>query len=359
MEQKNQLFIHPTDNCGMNCSFCIYTDRRTGKKEFPHLDLEKGYARESMKNLIKGAQHTAFSGGGEPLLNVQAIEDCMKTNKNKKFMITTGMGVGLEKMEESFSRVNEICKKQDSYCVIRLSIDSFHNNLDFGGNLKTIIKWFLEKRWERVRTCFFRGTVSEGKILLKNLKKHCKENKYSYFCKKINKYTYAVIINHKFFQVILRPTIYPSEEVLEKEETMLKYIDRMLKIDTEEIILGKPRSCRGCKGCDAWKSGLPNGLDITVNAKGDIYLYGAEICSIGNIYDELITYELLNKRVNEIPEFRILHSHGIREVMEEFLKDEKLGKLTNSINYPFAVIREEVKEHKEEVLNVIRRMDNK
>ena len=354
MEAKNQLFIHPTDNCGMKCEFCIYSDRREKGESFPHLDLDKGHAKESLKNLIKGAQHTAFSGGGEPLLNVKAIEDAIATNPKKKFMVTTGLGLSLEKIEEYFSRINEACIKGDSYCVIRLSIDSFHKNLDFNDDLRTIIEWFIAKRWERVRTCFFRGTVCEGKILLKNLKKYCKEKKYMCFCKKINKYTYAVIINKKFFQVILRPTIYPSEEVLKKEETMLKYIDRMLKIDTEEIYLGKPRSCRGCKGCDSWKSGLPNGLDITVNAKGEVTLYGAEICVLANIYDEVVTYDLLNERVNKIPEFKILHTNGIRKVMKAFLDDEKLGKLTSEINYPFAVIREEIKEHKEDVYNVIR-----
>ena len=356
MKRKNQLFIHPTDRCGMKCEFCIYADRREKGEDFPHLDLNKGYARESLKNLIEGAEHTAFSGGGEPLLNIEAIEEAISTNPNKKYMITTGLGMSLDKIEEYFSRINDICVRDDSRCVIRISVDSFHKNLEFPGDLKTVFGWFIDKRWERVRTCFLRGTVAEGKVLLKNLKKYCKENKYMCFIKKVNKYTYAVIINKKFFQVILRPTIYPTEEVLEKEESMLKYIDRMLKIDTEEIYLGKPRSCRGCKGCDSWKSGLPNGLDITVNAKGEVTLYGAEICVLANIYDEIVTYDLLNERVNNIPEFKILHSHGVREIMEAFLNDDKLGKMTKEINYPFAVIREEMKEHKDDVYNVIRKI---
>ena len=356
METKNQLFIHPTDDCGKNCSFCVYADKRKDKKEFPHLDLEKGYAKKSLNNLIKGAQHTAFSGGGEPLLNTDMISETIAMNPNKKFMVTTGLGLSTENLEKSIGQINDACIDSNSLCVTRISLDSYHNNINFNGNVDEVMKWFINKRWERTRTCFIRGTVAEGAVLLKNMKDYCKENKYHMFKKKINKYTYATIINKKFFQVILRPTIYPTEEELQKEDTLLKYIDNLLKIDSEEINLGKPRSCRGCKGCDAWKSGLENGLDITVNAKGDITLYGAEVDVLGNIYDEEITYDLLNNRVNNNDVLKKLQTHGVKDVMQAFLNDEELGNETARINYPFAVIRELMAKDPERVKYIIRNM---
>ncbi len=358
METKNQLFIHPTDNCGKNCSFCVYAERRKDKKDFPHLDLDRGYAKKSLNNLITGAQHTAFSGGGEPLLNTEMISNTIAMNPNKKYMVTTGLGLNTENIEKDLSQINDACIESNSLCVIRISLDSYHNNLDFDDNVDQVMKWFLDKRWERVRTCFIRGTVAEGALLLKNLKKYCKENKLFMFKKKINKYTYATIINKKFFQVILRPTIYPTEEELKKEDTLLKYIDNMLKIDTEEINLGKPRSCRGCRGCDSWKSGLENGLDITVNAKGDITLYGAEVDVLGNIYDEEITYDLLNSRVDNNDVLKTLQSYGVRDVMKAFLEDEVLGAETAKINYPFAVIRELMEKDPERVKYIIRNLPN-
>lgn len=357
MKAKNQLFIHPTDSCGLNCSFCIYSQSREIQASCSQLDMNRGRASESMKNLIEGAQHTAYSGGGEPLLNIEAIIDCMSLNTKKKYMITTGLGNSIDKLEKKISKVNEVCIVTESLCVLRISVDSFHGNIDFDKDLEVIIKWFINKRWECVRVCFIRGTVAEGKILLKNLKRFCWRNFLLCICKKVNKYTYAVIINGKFFQVVLRPTIYPSSKELSSEEPMLSYIDTLLKIDTEDIYLGKPRSCRGCKGCDSWKSDLPNGLDITVNAKGDIYLYGAEICCLGNIYDEVITYDLLNERVNSCPELVKLQSYGIRKVMEAFLDDSDLGPIAQRINYPFAIIRECMKEHSNAVYQVIQNMN--
>lgn len=353
MEVKNQLFIHPTDMCSLNCSFCIYSNNRADPSICAYLDLKKGHGAESLKNLIKGAQHTAFSGGGEPFLNTDAIVDSILLNGPKKYMITTGLGISLGDLEQKITKVNSACNQTQSFCVLRISVDSFHGNIDFGEELDTILRWFILKKWDRVRVCFIRGTMSEGKLLLKNLKKYCWKNHFICICKRINKYTYAVIIKGKFFQVILRPTIYPDINSLEKEETTLEYINSLFEIDEEEINLGKPRSCRGCKGCDSWKSGLSNGLDITVNAKGDIYLYGAEIVCLGNIYKEVISYELLNSRVMENFLLVKLQSFGIKKVMEAMLEDLVLGPLVKEVNYPFAVIRECMKNNKEDVFRVI------
>ena len=131
------------------------------------------------------------------------------------------------------------------------------------------------------------------------------------------------------------------------------YLDKLFQIDTEEIVLGKPRSCRGCKGCDGWKDGLPNGLDVTVTARGNIYLYGAEVKCLGNIYKELIDYNLLNKRVRETPELVKIQSVGIKTIMEKILNDEVVGKKAREINYPFAIIRECMKTNPEDILRII------
>lgn len=353
MEAKNQLFIHPTDSCTLNCPFCIYAGNHSEHAECAKLELDRGYASESMKNLIKGAQHIAFSGGGEPLLNVDAIIESILLNESKKYMITTGLGYSLTFLADKLTEVDEACKKTNSLCVLRISIDSFHGNLDFGDDVDEVITWFVEKKWQRVRTCFIRGTVSEGKKLLKNLKKYCFRKHKFYVCKKINEFTYAFVISGKFFQVILRPTIYPSVNEALKEAPTLEYLDKLFQIDTEDIILGKPRSCRGCKGCDGWKDGLPNGLDVTVNARGDIYLYGAEVKCLGNIYNELIDYSLLNKRVRETPELVKIQSVGIKTIMEKILNDKVVGKKAREINYPFAIIRECMKTNPEDILRII------
>ena len=228
--------------------------------------------------------------------------------------------------------------------------------MDFNGACGTVLRWFLEKRWDHVRTCFIRGTVAEGPQLLENLKDFCARNQLPCISRKMNDFTYAFIIQGQFFQVLLRPTIYPNPEELALEDSLLEYIDKMMEIDTEKVYLGKPRSCRGCKGCDSWKSGLENGLDVTVNAKGDVLLYGAEIASLANIYTEEVSYDLLEQRVRALPEMQLLQSFDIRYVMEAFSADGKLGELVRSINYPFAVIRECMKEHREDVYRVIRQL---
>lgn len=355
-ETKNQLFIHPTDSCGLNCEFCVYADNRKKGKDFPHLDIEKGNAKISLQNLMKGSQHVCFSGGGEPLLNTNMICEAMELLDKKKFMITTGIGKSLEELEKDFEKINDACKKHNSYCVIRISIDSWHDKNNFDEKLEQIMKWFIDKRWENCRTLFFRTSMIERKLFYKKMRKIMFKNRWIPIKKDINPITSMMFLKKKMFMTLFRPMIYPFQYGGKDEYDTLSYIDLMLKIDSEEIYLGKPRSCRGCKGCNMWKADMNNGLDITVNAKGDITLYGAEISVLANIYDDVVTYDLLYERMKKYPEYEILHSVGIRRVMEEFLNDEFLGEKTREISYPFAVIRELMKKYPEEVLNVIRKI---
>ena len=63
---------------------------------------------------------------------------------------------------------------------------------------------------------------------------------------------------------------------------------------------------------------------------------------------------LLHKRIENTPELLRLQSFGVRSVMEHFLEDGELGTLVRRINYPFAVVRECMKEYPDAVLRVIR-----
>ena len=354
--EKNQLFIHPTNECRLGCSFCNYADTRFKGAGCGALDLTKGHANTSMGNLIAGAEHTAFSGGGEPFLNIQAILDAIRSSSHKKFMITTGLGISLSEMGEHLDAVNAACKERASLCVLRISVDSFHGTLDFRGAPGKVLDWFLERRWSHVRVCFIRGTVAEGEVLLKRLHMHCLKKLLPYYHKRVNDFTHVFIIKGRFFQVLLRPTINPSEEARLREDSLMGYVDKIMAIDSQPIYLGKPRSCRGCKGCGTWKSEMANGLDVTVDAMGDVYLYGAELAPLWNIYAEEVTYDLLNQRAGDINELRILQSLDLRVVMTHLERDPILGNLVSQVNYPFAVIRECMKHDRAALYQAIRNL---
>lgn len=65
MIARNELFILPTDRCGLNCAFCSYAESRK-EDSFPEIeiDINKGYAKDSIHSLVNGAQAVVFSGGG-------------------------------------------------------------------------------------------------------------------------------------------------------------------------------------------------------------------------------------------------------------------------------------------------------
>ena len=91
MIARNKLFILPTYRCGLNCAFCSYAESRK-EHSFPEINIDKGHAKESIQSLVNGAQAVVFSGGGEPLLNMNMLKETMNMEENKRFIITTGIG---------------------------------------------------------------------------------------------------------------------------------------------------------------------------------------------------------------------------------------------------------------------------
>ena len=125
---------------------------------------------------------------------------------------------------------------------------------------------------------------------------------------------------------------------------------------------GKPQGCRVCRGCfgkeDNGQCDLMDDLDVTITAKGDVYLYGAELSVLGNIYEEYVTFDLIKERMNLIPEYEILQKYTIREVIERLLQDEKIGPLVEKVNYPYAIMRNLLKEHEKELKTILNQLNN-
>ena len=112
--------------CGVN----IVLTPIVSKIRFPHLDLEKGYAKASLNNLIKGAQHTAFSGGGEPLLNYTAINSIMELGASRwHTTVETSLNVPQTFLESIVSYIDEfIVDIKDMNPIIYKSYTGKNNN---------------------------------------------------------------------------------------------------------------------------------------------------------------------------------------------------------------------------------------
>lgn len=364
MIARNKLFILPTDRCGLNCAFCSYAESRR-ENSFPEININKGYAKESLKALVNGAQAVVFSGGGEPLLNMEMLKETMNMQTGKRFIITTGIGKSLEKLEKDFDSINSICKKNNSTCAIRISLDHFHaDQINYEEKLSQIIKWFADEKWDACNNCFFRTTFVDKEFVNKIFTKITENENWNYKLIDESAIVSKALINGKEFRIVMRPTINPEKFKVEDKYNLREYLDVMDSFNkNSEYYLGKPQGCRVCRGCfgknDNGQCDLMDDLDVTITAKGDVYLYGAELSVLGNIYDEIVTFDLIKERMKLIPEYEILQKHTIREVIEKLLQNERIGPLVEKVNYPYAIMRNLLKEHENELKLILNELKDK
>lgn len=363
MIARNKLFILPTDRCGLNCAFCSYAESRK-EHSFPEIDINKGHAKESIESLVNGAQAVVFSGGGEPLLNMNMLKETMNMEENKRFIITTGIGKSLEKLEEDFETINAICKEKNSTCAIRISLDHFHaDQINYEEKLSKIIKWFADNKWEACNRCFFRTTFVDKEFVDNVLRTIAEKEKWEYKLIDESAIVTKAMINGKEFRIVMRPTINPEKFKVTDKYNLKEYLDVMDSLNkNSKFFLGKPQGCRVCRGCfgkeDNGQCDLMDDLDVTITAKGDVYLYGAELSVLGNIYEEHVTFDLIKERMRLIPEYEILQKYTIREVIESLLQDEKIGPLVEKVNYPYAIMRNLLKEHEKELKTILNQLNN-
>ena len=258
----------------------------------------------------------------------------------------------------------DICKRNNSTCAIRISLDHFHaDQINYEEKISQIIKWFFDVRWEACNSCFFRTTFVDKEFVNKVFSNITQKEHWEYKLVEESAIVTKAVINGKEFRIVMRPTINPEKFEVTDKYDIIEYLDIMDSLNkNSKFYLGKPQGCRVCRGCfgknDNGQCDLMDDLDVTVTAKGDVYLYGAELSVLGNIYEEHVTFDLIKERMKLIPEYEILQRHTIREVIERLLGDDKLGELVKKVNYPYAIMRNLLKLHEVELKSILRSLDS-
>lgn len=363
--KRNKLFILATDECGLNCAFCSYAESRkknailSADQRFPKIDLSKGHAYESIRSLMGSTPITVFSGGGEPLLNMRLLLEAMKMEPNSNYIITTGTGLKIKQLNERLNQIDEVCASTNSHCTIRVSLDRYHaEQVNYSEKLSYLIQCYLDKKWTNCNTLFFRTTFGDEQFALNTLRDVASDNDWDFSYINKSEVLNVVKVNNEEFKLIMRPTITPSKYGVSPRYTIWEYLDIMDKYKAgKEFAFGMPQGCRVCRACfSAENDNLcynMDDMDITVTATGDVYLYGAELGVLGNIYEEHVTPELIKSRINTLPEYQMLMSHSIRDILIKLSTDGILREEILDINYPYAVIRNLMSTHKDQLLELL------
>ena len=354
---NNSVCILPTEKCGLNCPFCSYSARRNSTASLRELSIINDTIRTSLADLVMNSSVIIFSGGGEPLLNLKFIEDTMLLVSNKQFVITTGLGIESNKLVDTIDHIDRICSKNSSSCSIRISVDRYHlTQYDYRQRLSLLLHQSISSRWkccsiDSIRTIFIdRGFTNN---LVSDIAKMQSWN-ITFDSDEID--NSKIIVNDKILKIEYKPLIHPERHGIKDIFSMEEYLNILdnssnrFFVPRKDVLLDKVTDNNEIN-CNQME-----GLSLTVDVSGNVYIYGVELSKLGNISDEILSFDQIVQRLFDTTWYDYFEANSIKDIMQAFLSDLKLGKLVRSINYPYEVIRELNDYHNEELNRYLLRL---
>lgn len=325
--ENHLLYIDVTNQCNLNCNFCMYKIER---KSTP-LNLELNYS--SKKNISKiindpTTERLILSGEGEPFNNLKAIIDILYlSGGNKRIqIITNGLWILSKKSDKIISQLNKLSiLKKDKY-QIRISCDSFHIKKIGESNYKKIIEKIINgiKDNEKIDICF-RSIIEEKNEILKTFKNRFISKEYNVSFNNIsNLETDIVLDNYIKLNIIFKNMI--NIDNVNGINTFDSYIDSLENIYNKPFTLGHLK-----KGA--------NGMDITIKPNGDLFYYGAEIYPFFNISIDNINIKKLTQTIENNIILYSVYTKPFKNIVTCLKKYEPFEKLILSTNNPYWIIK--------------------
>ncbi len=319
----NQLFILLTDVCALDCEFCFYKDIRQTDK----IEVDRGNAEASLTALINGADQIGLSGHGEPLLNMEGLLRILRLSSGKRFILTTSGSFRPERLQKIIADINAACHDSSSECLIRLSFDPYHAKAVRYDNFENLLRWFMNgNEWSNC-SLFFRSNIPDEQFVAERFQTVCSENGWELKWEQKEQFTQTAIVENHRFDVVYRPIVNPGDIGVHNSYSIFEYMKIVSDLSGADLTLGY-REDKSNKG-----------LDITINPDGKAYFYGAELSSLGNIYDDRLTYDLLNKRLDDDSIYEVLRSRPLKEIFKILSQDPQFEQSIIETNYPYWVIR--------------------
>jgi len=321
--QGHLLYIDITQFCGIGCKFCMYTENH--KKS--HLKLSTK-ASKNLSDLINHPQvkRISVSGEGEPLNNIKLFYEILKLSKgNNKFEFITSGYFEYKKLSVVLDNIDEIVSSKGDECNIRLSSDSHHipqlKHLPHG----RCIDDFVKHKYDNLSLSF--RSIDPDKEFTRNyLMSQSIEMGYKSKITQINALEDVISIDGIDFRVDYKNLVKPND-MYDNYLSMWEYIDCI------EEKVGKPFTL-GSLNKDE------NGLDVTIKPNGDVYLYGLEFQILGNIHEDIISYDYIKNEIAANPIMKKMYSEPFREAIYCLGDTKFIDNVIDKVNNPYWILKE-------------------
>ena len=324
MNKSNLLYVLMTARCPLSCSFCM--------TKHLHRDVDLDLTKFSVKNILNLSaisKKVCISGEGDPLVTWKSVLKLIENGlPNTHFEIITSAFWAEKKIEDFLLKIQKITTKNSTTVAFRLSLDEFHETQINRDTLISILNIGKKNNIDKSISFEIRSITGQEDYIFQRLKKSFEKIDINFKINKLNDLAYSIQSSILNLKVQFKPTVKPNNFDYQDSWTILKYIEHIEKQRESNFHIGYVK----------YSKSNPD-LDITINPNGDVVLYGLEPFILGNIYNEIITYEKLLLQLNSLPVLRYLTNTPFKELIKNWSKNTKIEKIVSTVNNPFWVVR--------------------
>ena len=344
MDLRNHLlYIDITNICRLGCDFCMYQRERTDEPSRLVLNTK---GRENLDNLINdpNTAHIIISGQGEPFNNEETLKEILKLSRGGRyFQIITNGNWGDTDIWERLCEFNQIAQFfQDRYSI-RISIDSYHAD-KLGSHAYSR---FLEvaSRMENKTpniSLAIRSLVEDKHFVRSLIMKLLDEMNITYEITQDSELDDELVVGSSDVNITYKNLINPSAIGRDDAFPMFEYMLALERKYGKYFTFGN---------LAAWEA--EKGLDLTISPDGDVYFYGIEIESFGNIFYDDLGMDYFAKLVAENKLLHSLYTIPFKEVLSKLSEYPEVEAEIQAINNPYWIIKSLFPAYKNEVETVL------
>ncbi len=334
------LYFDITNICYLDCEFCMYQKERIKKPAVLELNF---VAKNNIARLINSpdTDHIIISGEGDPFCNQKTLRSILNQSQGKRKFQIISNGAWKGGISRHLNMLGKMAQSQDDLYSIRLSLDSYHVPKVGSKVYQAFFKFFLENPIPNLSLAF-RGIVSDKTYTREFIKRTLESLGINYDLKESSLLDDELEVNNTVFHINYKNFVHPHTVGRTDALPMNDYVKALEEKYYKCFTLGNLKT-----------SGTHKGLDLTIKPDGNVFFYGAEIGSFGNIFRDQLTLNNFVEHVRVHPLINVLYTVPFSEILSNLRKIAGMSEKIDRINNPYWVIKELYSEHKNIMTKII------
>ena len=332
------LYIDITNECNLDCEFCMYKKERANGVKKLILD------EKSKANLIRLINYdktslVTISGEGETFNNPRTIDELLRLMPNRSAQIVTNGNWNRGELKSRLLSLASLAYLMDSNYTLRISMDADHLKRIGREKYGDFFENYSHEPQLKTLGLAIRSIIEDRPTVIKTVSELLMERKVEYELDQLSPLDDVILLGGgRSIKISYQNLIKPPETGRTSNYSIYDYISALEKKYGKTFTMGNLSA-----------KGAEKGLDLTVKPDGSIFFYGAEVQAFGNIFLDDLDMPYFEKIAQENQVINRLYTRPFVETIQALSMYPIIKNKIEEVNNPYWVIRTLYPSHKKEI----------